>query len=311
MKCSQCLSQHASVCLSLIEDQNQNLTSAQKELLLWHFRLGHLSFQHVQWLMRPQNVNPLSPSQEGNKHRKPVQCIHPKHPQAASCEPPLCKSCEISKAKKRTTQTTSIKHNKEFVLRANHLTPGNCISVDQYESSIKGRIPNSRGKEAFGNKYSGGTIFYDHASGLIRCIHQVSLRAMDTITAKNIFEREARLCGVRVTSYHGDNGIFKSKEFTQALQSLDQTINLSGIGAHHQNGVAERAIRTVTERACTMMYHAHLHWPQTFSVDLWPYALDYAVWIHNHVPRQRHGWAPIEMFCSLTHDCAHLQRLKV
>jgi hypothetical protein len=57
--------------------------------------------------------------------------------------------------------------------------------------------------------------------------------------AKNIFEQEARLCEVLVKSYHGDNGIFKSKEFTQALRSLDQTINLSRIGAHHQNCAAE------------------------------------------------------------------------
>jgi hypothetical protein len=60
-----------------------------------------------------------------------------------------------------------------------------------------------------------------------------------------------------------------------------------------------------------MMYHAHHHWPQTLSVDLWPYALDYAVYIHNHIPKQQHGWSPIEIFCSLIHDCTHLQHLKV
>jgi hypothetical protein len=59
------------------------------------------------------------------------------------------------------------------------------------------------------------------------------------------------------------------------------------------------------------MYHSHLHWPQAFSVDLWPYALDYSVWIHNHIPRRQHGFAPIELFCSLTHNCANLQCLKV
>jgi hypothetical protein len=96
----------------------------------------------------------------------------------------LCTSCEISKAKKPSTNTGTIYHNKEFVLGANNLAPGDCVSVDQYESSIRGHIPNSRGEEAFGNKYAGGTIFYDHASGLIRCIHQVSLWASDTIMAK-------------------------------------------------------------------------------------------------------------------------------
>jgi hypothetical protein len=92
--------------------------------------------------------------------------------------------CEISKAKKQATNAVSIKHNKEFVLRVNNLAPGDFVSVNQYESSIRGCTLNSRGKEVFGNKYAGGTIFYDHASRLIHCIHQVSLWASDTIMAK-------------------------------------------------------------------------------------------------------------------------------
>ena len=28
---------------------NQNFTPSHKELLRWHFRLGHIGFQHVQW----------------------------------------------------------------------------------------------------------------------------------------------------------------------------------------------------------------------------------------------------------------------
>ena len=32
------------------DDTNQNLTSAQKTLLRWHFRLGHIGFAWVQWL---------------------------------------------------------------------------------------------------------------------------------------------------------------------------------------------------------------------------------------------------------------------
>ena len=30
----------------------KNLTPSQKELLQWHFRLGHMGFQHVQWSIR-------------------------------------------------------------------------------------------------------------------------------------------------------------------------------------------------------------------------------------------------------------------
>jgi hypothetical protein len=31
---------------------NNNLTEAEKELSCWHFRLGHLSFRRIQFLMR-------------------------------------------------------------------------------------------------------------------------------------------------------------------------------------------------------------------------------------------------------------------
>ena len=32
-------------------EANQNLTLSYKELLQWHFRLGHIEFQHVLWLI--------------------------------------------------------------------------------------------------------------------------------------------------------------------------------------------------------------------------------------------------------------------
>ena len=37
------------VCVT--NEANQNLTPSQKELLQWHFRLGNIGFQHVQWLI--------------------------------------------------------------------------------------------------------------------------------------------------------------------------------------------------------------------------------------------------------------------
>ena len=60
-----------------------------------------------------------------------------------------------------------------------------------------------------------------------------------------------------------------------------------------------------------MMQHAFLHWPEEFQVDLWPFALDYACWLHNHTPNRHHGWAPLEIFCGTRIDCQHLQRARV
>ena len=40
----------SAVCVT--NEANQNLAPSQKELLRWHFRLLHIGFQHVQWLIR-------------------------------------------------------------------------------------------------------------------------------------------------------------------------------------------------------------------------------------------------------------------
>jgi hypothetical protein len=85
---------------------------------------------------------------------------------------------------------------------------------------VHGRIPASKGRETFGKKYVIGAIFYDHSSGYIVCVHQSSLRATDTIISNRIFERHAKLCGVKITPYHGDNAVFKSREFLDALYAL-------------------------------------------------------------------------------------------
>ena len=54
---------------------------------------------------------------------------------------------------------------------------------------------------------------------------------------------------VELQCFHTDNGIFKSKAFVEALNDNHQMITKSGIGAHHQNGVAEQAVGTVQAMA--------------------------------------------------------------
>ena len=51
-----------------------------------------------------------------------------------------------------------------------------------------------------------------------------------------------------------------------------------------QNGVAEQAIQTVVTSARTMMLHQALLWPEHFDMWLWPFALDQAAYLCNHLP---------------------------
>ena len=91
------------------------------------------------------------------------------------------------------------------VIKENDLFPGDAVSTDQYECRIRGRLPNTRGKEDPQKMYCGGTLFSDHASSKIDVFHQVSLGTSDTIRSKNEYEHQVAEMGVRIVPYRGDN----------------------------------------------------------------------------------------------------------
>ncbi len=92
--------------------------------------------------------------------------------------------------------------------------------------------------------------------------------------------------------------MFTAKDFVTELEEKDQGLTLSGVGAHHQNGVAERAIGVIVAKARTMLLHAMLCWPDATTTDLWPLALSHAVHLYNATPRMDSKLAPLEVFSS-------------
>ena len=141
--------------------------------------------------------------------------------------------------------------------------------------------------------------------------HQVALTSYETIAAKCNFERLALEAGVTVTSYHTDNGIYRSNEFLKELHSKGQGIKMSGVSAQFQNGVAENAIKTTVARACTMMLHAALRWPDVQEQSLWPYALSHTTYLHNQMPSQQSRLAPVEVWTKTKLDYTQLKNLHV
>ena len=105
--------------------------------------------------------------------------------------------------------TTSFRNfSNEHSLKKNELQPGTKLSMDQYVVSTKGRTISNSSNDR--NKYNGGTIFVDHASGKIFNYHQISLRAGETIQSKRQLELCARRHGITIKKFHGDNGVFKT-----------------------------------------------------------------------------------------------------
>ena len=294
--------------MEVLSEANQNLTASQKELLLDHQRLGHINMSHLQELYRSRDI---SCSFDGcSKDSDP--CIHPRHSGVSSCEVPGCLACYAAKAKRRSTgaKHSTTDKQKQFGVSTDQLKPGDQVHVDNYESSIRGRLTHTYGKEPRHAQYCGGTIFYDAATGLIKVYHQSDLTGNSTVKSKRKFEHDASQCGVTIKNYHADNGIFTGMQWKSVLLDEGQHQGVSGTGAHHQNPHAERAIGTVTTSARAMLLHLQIHWPDEYDTRLWPLALSYATWLYNHTPK-RNGLAPIEIFCGIKTSCEYLKRAKV
>jgi len=259
-------------CVTL--ENNQNLSVAQKELLKWHCRLGHIAFPRIQKLMRTGSLG------NSPKIKAASRLDLDKHPIK-------CGSCLFGAAKRRASRRGKRSKDSpepEKLLSKEVLIPGQKVSMDHFIVSTPGRLFSSRGSEAEDRMFKGGVIFVDHATGFVQVVPVVNFTAGEAIRAKREFEAEMASMGVTVLNYHTDNGVFTASAFQDELAKLDQGLTLSGVGAHHQNAVAERAIGTVTNVARTMMLHAKIRWPKAVTTKLWPMAMKHAEFLVNHVP---------------------------
>jgi hypothetical protein len=121
------------------------------------------------------------------------------------------------------------------------------------------------------------------------------------------------LAGVTIKNFHSDNGVYDASMFRDDCISKDQSQTFSGVGAKHQNAVAERNIQTICYWARHMMVHAAVHWPSNGSdnIRLWPFAVQHAVWLFNRIPNRITGLTPLEVFTKTKSDHRDLQRAHV
>jgi hypothetical protein len=75
-------------------------------------------------------------------------------------------------------------------------------------------------------------------------------------------------------------------------------MHFCGTNAHHQNGVAERTIQTISNMARAMILHASMHWKNGIDASLWLMAINYAIHIYNNTPNK--GVTPADIFTGRT-----------
>ena len=106
--------------LRVTDEKNQNLSRAQKELLRWHFRLGHLNFKSIQLLLQSKTLGESSLKRAAGK-----------------CPLPECASCQHGKQKRRSTGATAQTpaSEREVSLESGCLQPGQQVSVDPFHAT--------------------------------------------------------------------------------------------------------------------------------------------------------------------------------
>ncbi|KAI2493485.1 hypothetical protein MHU86_21066 [Fragilaria crotonensis] len=273
----------------VIEDEEDTAVheNPAAEFLRWHHKSNHMSAAKMQ-----------SMAKRGLLPKK-----------LAKCQVPTCTSCLYGKATRRPWRTKPKGGQQGGKLRTAS-EPGQCISIDQLESSTPGLIAQIKGWLTK-KRYKVATIFVDHFSGLSYIHLQKSTNADETLEAKLAFERYASKFKVQVKSYQADNGRFAENKFMAAVKEAGQTITFCGVNAHFQNAVAERRIRTLQDQARTMLIHAQHRWPKAIDAHLWPYALRVANEVHNSTPtigREDHK-SPFELFArsEVTPNLNHIQ----
>ena len=280
---------------AVFRKSNWNLDPAQQELLLWHYRLGHIGMETVQRLLaKPHSSTALVPEYR-------IRVITPQNPKSSHCCAPLCAGCQFGR-QKRTTPPLNAK-TKNFIdggVSENIVDPGRRVSVDLYVSKQKGRLTSSFGKEAPSVQYSGGSIFVDHASRFIFNQHQLSTTTAKTVRSKHLFESHCTSLGVKVTEYVTDNHPFHGDQWKVDCQIQNQLRHFSGVGAHHQI-LVERYIQTIFNMSRSMMIHFAMHWPQAADTNFWPFAVDQAIYIWNYILDRATLFALVNLFTSLLH----------
>ena len=251
------------------DDQEPTSLDPHDELLRWHYRLGHLSFDRIKQLASTGQL--------------PKRLL--------SCKKPFCAACQYGKMTKRPWRVKG--EDKKATKTATK--PGQIVSVDQLESNTPGLIAQLKGKLTQ-QRYKYTTVFVDQYSGYTFVYLQRRLTSAETVMAKHAFERSANQRGVKLIHYHADNGRFADNAFINDCKAQRQGLSYCGVNVHFQNGIVERRIRDLQEQTRTSMLYAMNKWKRMVLICLWPYAMHHANDVANTTPRKGDDGSPLERF---------------
>jgi GAG-pre-integrase domain len=132
------------VLMTVADKVNQNLDGPQRELLLWHHKLGHINFDWLKALLKHKRRNP-------NAHK----ILEAKFSSIGHCCSLVCAACQLGKGKRRSTNAKHVINIQTMKLKGGTIQPGDCLHLDQYKSAVLGHLPHTMGREKLSLNYSG------------------------------------------------------------------------------------------------------------------------------------------------------------
>ena len=229
------------------------LSPLQEEFLALHERFWHLPFP-VMFRLVKLGFLPAKLRKLNNKA-------------------PPCVSCIFGQSHRKPWRFKRTSDGTKSTLRGEDISkPGQRVGIDQLISAQPGLVPQEKGILTRARIWA-ATVFVDYVTGYIHVGLMTDQSGEATLQAKHNFEHLSATRGVNIKSYHADNGRFAERSFMDDIKRCLQRITFCGVGAHHQNGITENAIKQLTLISRTLLVHAQNHWPEYISTMLWPFAL--------------------------------------
>eukprot|EP00957_Ditylum_brightwellii_P109563 8356090-Ditylum_brightwellii.AAC.1 len=101
-----------------------------------------------------------------------------------------------------------------------------------------------------------------------------------------------------------DHIVSHQPEFQKSYKKAQQSFSYCGVGAHHQNGIAEAMNKCLTHGARTSLLHARHKWSSIITSALWPFCYKAAEEQHNKLDVDAEGWSPLERFLGYKDEIA-------
>ena len=257
-----------------VATQPMHLTKRQRQKLYLHELSAHEGFKNLNHLIR--------------------QGVFPGVDRTLAQEPdPLCPACAFGKAHRLCHKT----HTGQ--ISSGHTVPGQGVSSDGMESSTPGRPFTTKGSPSK-LRYNYVSFWVDHMSQFVHVTFHASKAATELVKSKTEFEQFSARYNVKIQNIRADNGVYSAQLFKDACLKQQQNLTFCAVGAHWQNGIAERFIGMITQHARTILLHAMAKWPDVVTEVFWTYALQHAVIFHNSSIRKEKTKTPFEAFTGET-----------